>query len=100
MTKTDFIFPDPFLHQIIERLEHQPEEVRGVFLRLLCREMQERGVLELRGVNDAPGEDRMLVYKDPRSGYIYEIADSPLHPGEERLAMEDLNRLMEEVRWN
>lgn len=89
-------FPDPILYRILERLRDEPETVKGVFLHLLCRRMQERGLLELRGVGNAPGSGRSLLYKDPKSGSIYEINDPQLSPGEELIATEDLNALLEE----
>ena len=101
MTRNDVDFPDPLFLRILQRLDGESEKVKSVFLHLLCQEMQEKGLLELRGASQEPGMGRTLLYKDVLSGSIYEIVAPRISTGDELLAKEDLQTLLnEELRRN
>lgn len=96
MTRKDASFPDPLFLRIMRRLDGESEEVKGIFMHYLCQEMQENGLLELRGTCDEPGMGRVLLYKDPISGSIYEVVDPHVSIKDESSIRDNLKALLKE----
>ena len=57
----------------LQEFQEQPEDVRRVFLYVICQTMVQAGLLESLGVFRTPGLGTTLLYRNPQTHEIFEI---------------------------
>ena len=68
---------------LLEGLEGQPEEVRGLFIYTICETMVRAGTLELVSASTMAGFGTTLIYRNPDTKEVFEILKPELSQEEE-----------------
>ena len=80
----------------LEELQHQPEDIRQVFLYVLCQTMVQSGTLELAGAWQSSEMDVTLIYKNPDTGDYFDITKPQITREEELAMQEHIGQLLQE----
>ena len=80
----------------LEELQHQPEEIRQVFLYVLCQTMVQSGMLELAGAWKTSDWEVTLIYKNPDTGDFFDIAKPQITEEEELAMKEHIGQLLQD----
>jgi hypothetical protein len=79
---------------MLESLGQEPEEVREVLIYAICQTMAQSGMLELVGVSATSGTRTTLMYRNPDTLEVIEIAKPPLSDEDDRAMKENIRRLL------
>lgn len=79
---------------VVEALDGQPEEVRGLLIYAMCQTMAQSGMLELVGVSGDHVIGTTLIYRNPDTSEVFEIPKPDLSEDEEREMNDHIKRLI------
>ena len=80
----------------LEEFQGQPEDVRQIFVYVMCQTMVCTGVLNFVGAFKDPAIGTTLIYKNPDTGEVLEIAKPEMTDEEEHALRNHIVELLEE----
>ncbi|MGI6296287.1 MAG: hypothetical protein ACOX3G_09375 [Armatimonadota bacterium] len=79
----------------LEKFQDQPEEIRQVFVYVVCQTMVQTGLLRFMGAFDNPGLGITLIYKNPDTGEAFEIIKPEMTSDEEQALQTHITELLQ-----
>ncbi len=79
----------------LEKFQDQPEEIRQVFVYVVCQTMVQTGLLRFMGAFDNPGIGITLIYKNPDTGEAFEIIKPEMTSDEEQALQTHITELLQ-----
>lgn len=76
--------------------QDQPEDIRRIFIYVICQTMVQAGMLEFLGAFNTSGIGVTLVYKNPDAGEIFEIIKPDMTQEEEQAVRIHIEELLQE----
>ncbi|MCL5103649.1 MAG: hypothetical protein M1133_05985 [Armatimonadetes bacterium] len=80
----------------LKEFQQQPEEIRRVFLYVICQTMVQTGLLELTGVSKTLGLGVTLVYRKLDTGEMFDIVKPEMSKDEEQAIGARIGELLRE----
>lgn len=80
----------------LEEFQSQPEEVRRIFIYVVCQTMVCTGMLTFVGVCKDPVIGTTLIYKNPDSGEVFEVIKPEMTTEEEQAMRTHIAELLRE----
>ena len=80
----------------LEEFQDQPEEVRRIFVYVVCQTMVCTGMLKFAGVFKDPAVGVTLIYKNPDTGEVFEVVKPEMTNAEEQAVKTHIEELLQE----
>jgi hypothetical protein len=80
----------------LEEFQGQPEEVRRIFIYVVCQTMVCTGMLSFVGACKDPAIGVTLIYKNPDSGEVFEVVKPEMTIEEEHALRAHIAELLQE----
>jgi len=80
----------------LEEFQDQPEEVRRIFVYVVCQTMVCTGLLRFLGAFKDPGVGVTLIYKNPDTGEVFEVVKPDMSNEEEQAMRTHIAELLRE----
>lgn len=80
----------------LEEFQDQPEEVRRIFVYVVCQTMVCTGMLQFLGAFKDPGMGVTLIYKNPDTGEVFEVVKPEMTDEEEHALHTHITELLQE----
>lgn len=80
----------------LEEFQDQPEEVRQIFVYVVCQTMVCTGMLEFVGAFKDPAIGLTLIYKNPDTGEVIEVVKPEMTTEEEHALRTHIAELLQE----
>jgi hypothetical protein len=80
----------------LEEFQDQPEEIRRIFVYVVCQTMVCTGLLKFLGAFNAPGIGVTLIYKNPDTGEVFEVVKPEMTTDEEQAMRTHIGELLRE----
>ena len=80
----------------LEEFQDQPEEVRRIFVYVVCQTMVCTGLLRFLGAFKDPGIGVTLIYKNPDTGEVFEVVKPDMSNEEEQAMRTHIVELLRE----
>ena len=87
---------DTEAREFLEQFQDQPEEVRQIFVYVVCQTMVCTGILKFLGAFTSPGVGLTLIYKNPDTGEVIEIVKPKMTAEEEQAMHAHITELLQE----
>lgn len=82
--------------EFLREFEDQPEEIRQLFLYVVCQTMVHTGALRLVGAFSDPLVGVTLLYRNPDSGAVFEVVKPEMTQEEETAMRTHIGELLQE----
>ena len=80
----------------LEEFQDQPEEIRQIFVYVMCQTMVCTGMLKFLGVFKDPRMGVTLIYKNPDTGEVFEVVKPVMTNEEEHALRTHISELLQE----
>ena len=80
----------------LQEFQDQPEEIRRIFIYVICQTMVQAGMLEFVGAFNSQGLGVTLIYKNPDVGEVFEIVKPDMTQEEEQAVRTHIGELLQE----
>ena len=80
----------------LEEFQGQPEEVRRIFIYVVCQTMVCTGMLSFVGIAKDPAVGVTLIYRNPDSGEVFEVVKPEMTTQEEHALCAHIAELLQE----
>jgi len=80
----------------LQEFQDQPEEVRRIFIYVMCQTMTVTGMLRFVGAFNDPVVGVTLLYKNPDSGEVFEIVKPDMTSEDEQAVRTHITELLQE----
>lgn len=80
----------------LQEFQDQPEEVRRIFVYVMCQTMVVTGMLRFVGAFKDPVIGMTLLYKNPDSGEVFEIVKPDMTNEDEQAVRAHITELLQE----
>lgn len=80
----------------LEEFQGQPEDVKRIFLYVICQTMLQAGMLQLIGVFDNRGLGVTLILRNPDTDEVFEILKPDVTEDEDREMKAHIQELLQE----
>jgi len=80
----------------LQEFQDQPEDVRKIFIYVICQTMVQTGMLEFLGAFTDPGLGVTLIYKNPETEEVFEIVKPEMTKDEEQAVRTHIGELLQE----
>lgn len=80
----------------LQEFQDQPEEVRRIFVYVMCQTMVVTGMLRFVGAFNDPVVGVTLLYKNPDTGEVFEIVKPDMTTEDEQAVRAHITELLQE----
>jgi hypothetical protein len=80
----------------LKEFENQPEEIRRIFVYVICQTMEQAGLLQFVGAFRIPRLGVTLLYQNPDTGEAFEVLKPDITGEEEQAMREHIGELLKE----
>jgi hypothetical protein len=80
----------------MQEFQGQPEDVKRIFIYVICQTMLQTGMLQLMGAFNDSGAGVTLIYKNPDTNEVFEIVKPDVTEDEEREMNQHIKELLQE----
>jgi hypothetical protein len=81
---------------VLEEFQGQPEEIKRLFIYVICQTMLQTGMLQLIGVFDNKNIGTTLIFRNPDTGEVFEIAKPEVTDEEDQEMKAHIQELLQE----
>lgn len=81
---------------VLEEFQGQPEEVKRLFIYVICQTMLQTGMLQLLGAFDNKNIGTTLIFKNPDTGEVFEIVKPEVTDEEDQDMKAHIQELLQE----
>ncbi|MHB9037446.1 MAG: hypothetical protein ACYC64_12335 [Armatimonadota bacterium] len=80
----------------LQEFQGQPEDVKRIFIYVICQTMLQTGTLELMGAFNDSAAGVTLIYRNPDTCEVFEIVKPEVTEDEEREMNQHIRELLQE----
>lgn len=80
----------------LEEFQGQPEDIKRIFVYVICQTMLQTGMLQMIGAFDNVGIGVTLIFRNPDTGEVFEIAKPDVTEDEDREMKAHIQELLQE----